>query len=669
MNDEFNRTADWEPGTLDKTRRNIGDIDAMEAAEMTKKLGGQILYEKSSSDSSIPSGSGGKSGRIVRNEPAAANGSGGGKTGGNSSESKTASSGNGSSSSGAIGFTPPKKRTHEDLPEIPKKINAAIDKLMMSTEYKIKPNYGVFNFIRTLQKNGTERILPEFYQYKLKKDIEHIETFITAIKTLIQIAPATYKAKIVGGTEPKFKFLRMIANWSVQAIKFEYAGIQALQNPALTSDLIPFVRAIYTPLITVYYYGSNKIPKLIKEIYADEAAYPDSPQDKISAMAKQAITEWLHIDTEIIKKLYPLLMRMCSDTFESYPEFFSVKVAEILKFTGLHKFDLLLPEKEKTPEKEEVKPKTVTPQKGVKDATVITGLKLLEQLFPKAGFDHLEEHPDLYAYFQPLYKFDEGFALLSPENPVQFIAVMQRIIEDCIQGCRNIKFTAPNDKNATDTIYAILDEWTGYREDNLDHLYYELLTELANSVYSQPDYERSRIGKRQITSLLWQTTYHFMPNFKFDQLVLERPTDESKYRPMFHRTDFARKFITECVTECDSQAKTRGTVSSIENPWDHYDFGITNEVSKRLDVLLGAQNKTANTNANNANLLKYTLCLIAVLDWWINNPGSPAYSTDPMKIYRVSLSDGKPVFSVPTRSDQNSLFKEAVQARYQKSAR
>ena len=64
------------------------------------------------------------------------------------------------------------------------------------------------------------------------------------------------------------------------------------------------------------------------------------------------------MNTEIIKKLYPLLMRMCSDSFEGYPDFFSVKVAEILKFTNLHKFDLLLPEKDKPVEKkEEVKKK------------------------------------------------------------------------------------------------------------------------------------------------------------------------------------------------------------------------------------------------------------------------------------------------------------------------
>ena len=213
-----------------------------------------------------------------------------------------------------------------------------------------------------------------------------------------------------------------------------------------------------------------------------------------------------------------------------------------------------------------------------------------------------------------------------------------------------------------------MDDWSAYREDNFERLYCEPLLDLVNSVYSQPDFDKSHIGKRTITSLLWQVTYHFMPNFKFDQLILEHPSDESKYRPLFHRTDYARKYLTLVINECDKQASGRGPVALIENPWEHYKFGIQNEVSKRLDVLLGAQNKTANTNANNANLLKYTLCFIAVLDWWINNPGSPAYTTDPMHIYRISPSDGKPLFTTPLRNDQNKLFIEAIKANYQKKA-
>ena len=644
MGEEFTKTADWAPGTLDKTRKNIGNISDKDAAIMAKKLGGEVMYERS--ENRAANNGQNKAGRIVR---------------------KTVSS----QISNTQGMPEHKKRyIREDLINIPKRTANIIDKLMMSPEYKIKPNYGIFNFIRALQKNGTEKIIPDFYAYKIKKMIEHQEGFITVIKTLIQIAPATYKTKIASGKESKFKFLRMVAGWNMQSIKLEYINLQNAPQPMIVADLIPIVRAFFKQLITLYYYGTNKIPKLIKEIYSDEAAYPDAPRETLSNYAKQAITEWLYIDTEVIKKLYPLLLRMTSDTFEPYPNFFNTKVGEILKFVELHKFDLLLPEKPKPVEQEKKKPKDPTLQKGVKDSSVITGLKLLNKLFPQAGFDKLDEHPDFYPYFQPLYGFCDGFNMLSPENPLQFILVMQRIIEDCFHGCTNIRFIEPEQpKRGSDKISDILDEWPAYREDTFGHLYCEPLTNLVNSIYSQPDFASSHMGKKLITSLLWQTTYHFMPNFKFEQLLLEHPVDESKYRPLYHRTDYARKFLTLVVNECNAAKKNKGQCKLIENPWEHYKFPIPNEISKRLDVLLGAQNKGANTSATNANLLQYTLCFVAVLDWWINNPGSPAYSTDPMDIWRVSPSDGKPMFSVPERSDQNKLFANEIRESYQKAAK
>ena len=214
----------------------------------------------------------------------------------------------------------------------------------------------------------------------------------------------------------------------------------------------------------------------------------------------------------------------------------------------------------------------------------------------------------------------------------------------------------------------VLDDWSAYREQVFEKLYCDPLNELVNQIYSQDDFENSHFGKKLMTSLLWQVNYHFMPSFKFEQLLLERPSDESKLVPLYYRTDFARKYFTEAVSQCDAMSKSRGTVQAVENPWEHYKFDIPNEISKRLDVLLGAQNKGPNTNANNANLLKYTLCIIAVLDWWINNPDSPAYSTVPTHIFRISEEDGKPKFSVPERNDQNQLFAEQIRAAYQKRA-
>ena len=649
------READWAPGTLDRTRKAIGQLDPGEAEIMSKKLGGEVMYERSDGSSSSGKSSKG-TGRLIR------------QTSSGNSEN---TSGSDAAASGQRGNGT--RRRQEELATVTPKLSSLFDKLMMRDEYGIKPNYGLFNFIKYFQQNGHEQVVPEFCTVTLKHHVENLSGFITVIKTLIQIAPASYKAKIASGNEIKFKFLRMIAGWTMQSVKLAHIELMDLPQPYVVQDLIPYIRAVYKFLIQVYYYGENKIPKLIKEIYTDEVSYPESPQEKLSSLAKEAITSWLYIQNEIVKKCYPLLMRMCSDTFEEYPDFFKIKVADILKFVGLHKYDLLLPEKAKavkTEDSEKKKKTSLVPEKGVKDQIVMTGIKLLDQLFPQAGFTQLENHPDMYPYFQPLYHFADGFNVLSPENPMQITVVLIRILEDFFVGCRNIDFkpvsTAVSEEK--DSISSVMDDWSAYRENVFEKLYCDPLNDLVNQIYSQDDYEDSQFGKKLITSLLWQTQWHFLPNFKFDQLILERPQDESKYRPLFLRTDFARSYFTEAVSLCDKVASMRGDVSMISNPWDHYKFDISNEISKRLDTLLGGNNTTATTNANNANLLKYTLCILSVLDWWINNPESPAYSTNPRRIYRISEEDGKPKFSVPERNDQNKLFAAQIRAALTKKA-
>ena len=655
-NDSLNKTADWAPGTLEKTRKAIGDIDPQEAATMAKKLGGEVLNERSIL--ADPSSRAAAHARRPASVP--------------SRRTSSPPSGNRPKPSDARPLqhtTAVKHRRKNDLQTLPPKLCADIDKLMMSDEYRIKANYGIFNFIRRFQKDGTERILPAFYDITLKLYIDQMEAFITVIKTLIQMAPNTYKAKIANGTDIKFKFLRTVAGWTMQDIKLAYGDLFALPPPLLVCDLIPFVRAVYHPLMTIYYYGSSKIPKIIKEIYADEIVYPDTDKEKLQSLAKEAITKWLYIDTEIIRKLYPLLMRMCSDSYEVYPSFFSIKVAYILQFIGLHKFDLLLPDKPKEVKAPERKENTVREVRGKRDETVNTGLNLLDRLFPEAGFQNLDMHPDLYPYFQPLYKFGDGFNILSPSNPMQATIVLLRIVEDLFQGCRNIVFIEDegDERTPRDSIDAVLDDWSAYRENVFNKLYAEPLIYFANQIYSQSDFESSQFGKKAITALLWQTQYQFLPELKFKPLVLERPVNDNKYPPLYKRTDFVRKYLIGIVNACDAVAHVRGTVDSVRNPWEHYRFDIPNEISKRLDVLLGAQNTTATTNATNANLLKYTLCIVAVLDWWINNPDSPAYSVPPTQVCRISEEDGKPLFSVPERHDQNKLFAEAIRTAYQKN--
>ncbi len=659
----------WEPGTLDATRKNIGPIDKEEAARMTQILGGEILQEKSApinydnfpqKERHYSHRASGKSSSDIAAMSADR---------GSSDSKSTANKG----SKYGYAVTTARKPSSDGLPPIPAKENALMDKLMMSDDYKIKPNYGIFNFVRHFKKNGTELLRRSYVEYDLKNHLDHYQLFITTIKSIIQISPDTYKSKIVNSPEPKFKFLRTAGGWTMKNLKVLMLELQEHPDDVTVAMMIPLTKAIYTDLLKIYYLGENSIPRYFKEIYADLMKYPKADQQKLVMLSKQGITEWLYIYTQIIKGMYPLLMRMSSPKFDYFPSFFTSETASILAFLKMSKFDLILPpkkedlhaakqkeEEDKKKKEEERKKNSPEMLRGRKTEIVDAGITLLNKLFPGAGFDHMENLPDMYPYFQPIYQFRDGYNLLHPQNPMQITITLIRIIEDLLQGCRNIIFTEEDDgsgRKSDDKLSIALNEWSVYREDLFEKIYCEQLNTFVNQEYSQGDYKSTIFGKKMLTTILWLTKYNFLPHFEFEQLLLEKPINDTRYKPLCLRTDFLRQTLTTLSKNIDIAAETKSTPLGVSNPWAQYEFDIQNPVSKRMNVLLGGKSGTTN-----ANLIKYTLCIISVLDWWINSPESPAYSADSSKIYRISDKDGGPAFSVPVRTDQNKLFTDSIKA-------
>lgn len=666
--------AKWEPGTLEQTRKNIGPIDEEEAKKMMKKLGGEVFTEKSVpfDTSSLP-----RSKEYARRVVV-----------GKSASDLAAEIANGKNDESAAkkgnkyGYATDEKRTHSfyNLPEISAKERNLMDRLMMSDDYKIKPNFGLFNFVRHLKKNGTELVKRSFIEYDIQTHVEHLQAFITNVKSIIQICPETYKAKILTSQEDKFRILKAVGGWKMHEIKAIALSLQDTADSTTVAMLVPFVKAVYRDLIMIYYLGEAKISNVFKDIYNDLIKYPKFDQKKALLFCKGAISEWFYIYSQVIKGLYPLLMRMCSNKFEYFQDFFLTQASNILNFLELSKFDILLPNKkaarpnEARPEikSDEEKKQEIEAQKKKnneekrKNDLVEAGIKLLDTMFPDAGFTNLGNFPDMFPYFQPLYQFRDGYNLLAPENPLQITITLLRITEDIFQGCRNIIFTdETEDLDSDDKLSSILGEWSLYREVLFEKNYADQIKDLVNNEYSQPDFKSTLFGKKIITSLLWQTKYNFLPHFMFDQLLLEKPKNDSPYRSLCLRSSFLVKFFTNISKDIDAAASKKGEVFGIQNPWERYRFDIPNPVSKRMDVLLGAKKQT-DSAATNANLIKYALCVIAVLDWWINDPKSPAYSTDPTKIYRINENDGGPAFSAPERTDQNKLFAERVKRDYEK---
>ncbi|MBR4374593.1 MAG: hypothetical protein IKP49_09560, partial [Treponema sp.] len=170
----------WEPGTLDKTRKNLGVLSEEEAKKMMTVLGGEILQEKSApiDYKSLPQH------QIFAKKPLG----------------KSANSGS-TAATQQMTETPAKPK-QKKLPDIKPTEKQFFDRLMMDSEYKIKTSYGIFNFVLKFTKNG-EKLRKGFVEYDLEKDVEHLNDFITAIKSIIQISPASYKEKIMLAEEEK----------------------------------------------------------------------------------------------------------------------------------------------------------------------------------------------------------------------------------------------------------------------------------------------------------------------------------------------------------------------------------------------------------------------------------------------------------------------------------
>lgn len=656
--------AIYEPGELEKTRRNIGNINREEAEKMTKVLGGEIGYEKSApiDMSAMPKKHTGYARNIASQDRA-----------------KDGSAANSFVVSSASETSAPYPRTLGVLPEFSPKDRQQADRLMMSLEYRIKPNYGIFNFIMML--SHSDKVLPGFVSVTLKTYISYIQSLCADMSALLNCAPDTYRQKVLTAKEMQYRFCQIIETMPVQELSNLYDMVSRRPQEVTVAMLMPVTRGVYRCVLPLSFLGETRAGEFLKSIAAEMSAYGSVKMERVQTLAENIFAQFKYVTKTVHKGMYPLLMRMCTNAYTPYPEFFTERISKILPFLDLTKYDLLLPEKQQAePDPENIRepeaqrdaeptadaeaaaePEKESGTELSKQYVIKLGLVLLDRLFPDAGWLRLQEMPDMYPYFQPLYEFDEGFNLLANDNPLQVMVVLLRILEDLFQGCRNIKFDAeanPQLQNAKDNFTDALNTLSVYRQDLFDKRYAVKLKEYVNAVYSQKEFAKGQFGKKLLTDILWQTKYYFLPHFEFTQILLEKPANDSTYRPLCLRTEFIHDVLIDIVSQSIKESRVRGFVSGVPDIWQPYRFGIPNVVSNRLDALLGAKRK--NTQASNASLLKYTLGVAAVLNWWINDQMSPAYQCAGKYPYRISPEDGDPLFSVPVRSDQNKVFAKSL---------
>lgn len=656
--------AIYEPGELDKVRQNLGEISPEEAMRVANVLGGEIGIEKTPQFDNF-SKSRGIYVKVKQDKPLPA-------------RTQTA----------PTNYKPAEVvQKALTLPNIPPKDKAAIDKLMASSEYKIKRPQTFLNFLFSLGKLP-DRVSGDFISITLLNYIGHIQKFTSCIKRLMTASSDLYKEKAKTTFNSRFKMLNFISKIDLDTTQELHKQLAREPNQITVTRLIPLVKSIYQPLLTIYFLGESRITSFIKTTYAEIVVDSKVPEETLLQYTKEACNEWIYINGQIIKGMYPLLLRMCGTEIVPYPKFFSAKISKILAFLNMTKFDLILPddkpnatkdssvvtnkkeekttensgEKTKEEQKKEVIPDDIeTLDSGETDlASIINqGLELLERIFPGAGWQNLGKE-DLFPYFQPLYQFNDGFNLISPENPMQVTMILVRILEDFFQACRHINFTLDKDpefESYQDSLSDVFSDWTLYREVLFDKDYLSELKEYVNQVYTESSFKKLPYAKKKLSNMQWQIKNMFLPHLSFDLIFMERPNKDGSYRPLQLRVEYLKAIFSTLISRVEGNPRD---ISGAPNILEKYHFDIPNVISKRIDVLLGGKKSKG---ATNLNLLKYTLSIICVLDWWVNDENSPGYEYDNTLPYRVSEEDGTPVFSVPLRSDQNNLFIKSIKNR------
>ena len=671
----------YEPGELDKTRKNLGFIEADEAKKMVQVLGGEVGLEKSAPVDE-------KAIRRVRSARMTQELRAGNSSHRASRQSESADENGGriikSTVTPAVTSQAPTAGTtvlKDILPRLDGKTRSRMDKLMMLPEYGIKTNYGIFNFLNGFRKNGHDRIAEQFVSVTMQTYVSRLCSFQSNVLKLISVAPKPIQEKIARNPALQYKMLRTIGDWSVHSLDTMYRSILRTPSNVTTASLVNVTRLIYKLVLSVFFIGEQKFVDLLKSVYGEIHSQPKVQKEMLLSLFQNITVDWMYVYQRIPRGLYPLLLRMCSNEYFEFSELFTKQLGKVFKFLGITKYDILLPEKQQedgaeektaTPEQtEQAAPNSQSAQEEFQGADM--GLKILDRIFPGAGWLNLDTLPDMYPFFQPLYRFQDGFNLISPENPLQVTIILVKIIEDLFEGCRHLVFEVDKEKGkaeaaaGSESLSTIMNEWSDYREIVFEKLYLPNLRDFVNNLYAQRDFLRNQYGKRLMSNLQWHIYYNFLPYMRFEQLLLDKPSNESKVRILPSRVSVLVDELARITAAADASANEGKEFEEIPNIFAPYKFSLPNVVSQRVGVLLGGGKQKQGSRATNLNLLKYTYAVASVLDWWVNCKTSPAYSGTKIPVCRISPDDGRPVFSVEEREDQNLLFARSIKALSAKS--
>jgi len=696
-------SAIYEPGELNRIRKKLGDMDIFEARRMAQILGGEVGVEKNAHWQ--PPKKNVKHDTVELMVPGRSD----------KRPRRTVEVAGDDDYMGSDDKSFPLKLLNSDPADDPSimlkttyKERVKMDRFAAQLQFDIKSPLQVFVSMLSFFHEPVDYVSSRFVNRRMNIYYDKIGQLVTATRALLPRHNTRRSERLKKASPYVHSILETIRYWNTERIGEDLAKIQAHPRSARVSEFGDILRSIYRPLfilerldIDTHIKGAYKL--LYKLLYIEN---PTEPLEKNQSFIRVALAALADIRREVHFGLYPLLMKCISDRWLPYEQLFTERSRRFMAFIGVTEDDQIKPV-HLSPEQaesgnleaiqEEIKAEnaaqdaqTVKDTESSSDLETVArkahltaaeaeqkvldhSLKVMETLFPKAGWERLPQYPDMYPYFSGIYDLRRGYELISPTDPLQQIAILMHILDDVCAGLRYISFgllAGPDGipSPVDDAIGPIIAGWRRYIEDSFSKEYLPRLADYCRMIEHSPDAKNSMYVKRNMNELRWSKRLYFLPYYKFDSLG-PPPFQKQDTIAVYSQVKTLRKYLTQVAAGIEQGNRAGGAAAKapcngIDNPWSQYHFEVPNPVSKRLNALLGPGKQ------NNAALVFFALSIVTVLDNLVNGENSWAYGDTFGVVFRSVNGAGiVPVFGVDDKIDADQIFKDTLRRKKEKRAK
>ncbi|MBN2510795.1 MAG: hypothetical protein JXB03_10975, partial [Spirochaetales bacterium] len=648
----------YEPGELQRTRNNLGEVSKEEARNLAKKLGGEVGVEKISPEieksyhrlKAINRRKGEDPLDITPREH--------------------------SPGQPVFASLSPLEPSFEKIktPRLGYLERMRINFLLADPNFRIKSRTNAYLALLSFAVPVKDTLASSFITEFDSRFYTSIENLVLSVRGLWAI---NKNENIRNIRHPAYlRILEILRTWDLEVINSELARLQKNTRGLSVTEAKRLTRAVYRPLIVLGNLDLHRhILKAVKHLAdLNFLGLPkNSPEiGRIKRLYATAKQELYQVFADIRKQLYPLLLRLSGSHYYEFEEFFSYAQTSIFSFLSITDQDVLSPfddallaeqlqmQDEELQKEEETSDEAYDNEQeaAVKPVGVEKGLAFLDALFPEAGFLALDTFPDLYAYFQPILSFPGGLDLISPRNPVHQVMVIAAIIEELFYGFRPVKFgELILDNGHYESIQPrmddIISQWHRFSDEVLHQNYLPTLSDYCRHIERNPDIRYGEYGTRMEAFLQFFVRKYVFPHLHmFTLKSAKTPFPEKLYR-VYEETAKTKRLLEDIL----NSDLINAIPPSIKNSNAPFVFEIENHVSKQLRKYL----KRRGQEPNNRNLINCTLLTVTVLDFLLNDFDNFLYQSEAFTHYRhEEAREDIPLYSVPPKDTERILLESQI---------